>query len=170
MPVSNGPADAPGGLGEGREQCGVSPVLTPVELDEGSRRRTARHADRDALGDARREQPGDTGCEREQAECDRAHGQPAEDDGAAADPIRELAEDQQRRRERERVDGEDEREHEAVEAEALAVDGVERRREVRSEQEGGQRDRHDRLAGCGPQSERHGPEHTPRRFRPGRSV
>ena len=71
----------------------------------------------------------------------------AEDHGPAAHAVRELAEEQQRGREHERVDGEDEREHEAVEAESIAVDAVERRCQVGAEQQRGERARDDRLAG-----------------------
>ena len=52
------------------------PGARGVELDERRRRRAAGHADREALDDARREQPGDARREREQAQRDRPRASP----------------------------------------------------------------------------------------------
>ncbi len=147
-------------LGKRREQRGVTAVRLRIELHESSRCGTARHAHRHALHDPCREQPCDARRQREEDERDRPHDESAEDHGPATDPVRELAEQQQRRRERKRIDREHEREHEAVEAEALAVDGVQGRSEVRSQQEGSERARDDRLAGLRRESEAHRLERT----------
>jgi hypothetical protein len=154
------PGGAADRLGKGCEQCGVPPIAFGIELDERRRCRATGHANRDTLHDARREQPGNARCQGEQAQRDRARDEPTQDHGSATDPVGELSEEQQRRCEHERVDGEDECEDQAVEAEALAIHAVQRRRQIGAQKQRGERACHDRLAGCRPESERHESEIT----------
>jgi hypothetical protein len=108
-------------------------------LDQRRRGRAHGGAQGKALHGAPDEQPRGALREREQREADRGDAQAAGDHAPAPEPIRQLAEDEERRDQRDRVDREDQRQLGAREAEALAVDGVERRRQIAVEQEHEQR-------------------------------
>ena len=139
-PASSGPALLPApwtstaySAARPRSPCGSSStspaVAAPVTIPTDSPW-TARAANSHAVSFAA----------ANSAEADGGRQQARGDHALAPDAVRQLPAQQQRRHEDDHVGREDEREHGAREAEALAVDRVQRRRQVAAEQQREERD------------------------------
>ena len=138
-----GPGAAASGLRQPRQQGGAAGVAVGLEVDQRRRRGARGHADREALERAPGEEPGRALREREDDQAGGAGGEPHQEDDPPAQPVGELAEEHERRHEHEGVEREDGRQDRVREPESLAVDGVERCRQVHPRHQHDPGDPHD---------------------------
>ena len=137
------PCAAAGALDEHRVQRRAAAIAVGLELDQSRRRRARDHPHRHPLDRARAEQPRRVLGRGEEREADGGHHEAGGDHALAPDAVRQLPAEQQRRYEHDHVGREDEREDDAREPEALAVDGVQRRRQIAAQQQREERERQD---------------------------
>jgi hypothetical protein len=110
------------------------------------------------LDGACRKQPCGAVGRGEQRQAGRTAHQPGRDHRAAAEPVRQLTEQEQRRHQHRGVDREDQGQFDGREAVALAVHRVQRRGHVRAHQHHEQRHRNE---------QERPPRSTPRAWQPG---
>ena len=130
-------------LDEHRVQRRAPAIAMWLELDQSGRGRTGDHPDRQALDRSRGEQPRRVLRRGEQRQADGGRHEAPGDHALAPDAVRQLPAHQQRGHEHDHVRREDQGEHGAREPEALAVDRVQRRRQVAAEQQREERHRQD---------------------------
>jgi hypothetical protein len=112
------------------QQRGPAGVAVGLELDQRRRRRARRHTDGETLERAPGEEPCGALGEREHDQPGRARAQAHQEHDPASEPVGQLPEQHERRNEHEGVKREHRGQDSAREPEPLAVDGVERRRQV----------------------------------------